>query len=119
MGLDGSANHIQLPGAEAMITSKSQRLKPEFAGPALMFHMNVQWFIAVEAREKEPIRPRNTPDSRHSEASPPRTALQTIAHDERQGSLQPSQTGLPNVTKLSGAATDRSHKFKPLAAASA
>jgi hypothetical protein len=33
--------------------------------------MHVRRFIAVEAREEEPIRPRDALDSRHSETSSP------------------------------------------------
>ena len=71
MGLDDSANPIQLSGAEAVITGKSKRLKPEFAGLVLALYMNVRRFIAVKAREEEPIRPGDTSDSWHSEAWPP------------------------------------------------
>lgn len=71
MGPDESPNHIQLSRAEAMTASKAKRLEPEFTGLVLTLHMDVRWLIAVEAREEEPIRPGNTFDSRHSEASLP------------------------------------------------
>lgn len=80
MPLDDSPNHIQLSGSKAVITNKPKGLKPKFAGSVLAFHVNVRWLIAVKAREKEPIRPGDPPDSRHLEVSPPRTTLQIILH---------------------------------------
>jgi hypothetical protein len=71
MDLDHSPDHIQLSGPEAVITGKPKWLEPEFAGPALALDMNMRWLITVEAREEEPIRPRKTMDSRHSEPSLP------------------------------------------------
>ena len=75
MGLDDSANHTQLPGTEAVITSKSKRLEPEFAGPVFALHMNMRWLITIEAREEEPIRPGNPLDSWHSVELPLGTSL--------------------------------------------
>jgi len=66
MGLDDSANHIQLPGAEAVIASEPERLQPKLAGSVLTLHMEVGWLVAIEAHEEEPIRPGNVLDSRHS-----------------------------------------------------
>jgi hypothetical protein len=78
IGLDGSANHIQLSGSETVIPGQPKRIEPEFAGAILALHMNVRRLIAVEAREEEPIRPENTLDSWHLEALP-QAALQTIS----------------------------------------
>ena len=56
MGLDDSANQIQLSSAEAVITGKPKRLQPKLAGLLFALHVNVRWLIAVEAREEEPMR---------------------------------------------------------------
>ena len=70
MGLNDSPNHIQLVGAETVITGQAERVEPELAGLVLAFHMKVRWLVAVKTGEKGPIRPGNTLDSRHSELSP-------------------------------------------------
>jgi hypothetical protein len=43
---------FKLVRSEALVASKHQRLKPEFAGLILAFHMDVRWVGAIEAREK-------------------------------------------------------------------
>src|SRR5271167_71777 len=42
MRLNDSTNHVQLVGAETMIASQPQRLKPEFAGLPFTLHMDVR-----------------------------------------------------------------------------
>ena len=91
MRFDDSPNHTQLSCPEAVITGQAKGFKPEFAGPLFALYMDVRWLIAVKAREEEPIRPRDTADSWHSEGSPPSTALQIIPHNKRLGSLQTSK----------------------------
>jgi hypothetical protein len=59
------ADNIQFVGLEALIVSERQRFKPEFAGPVFTLHVNVGRLEAVEARQKEPMRPSDTFDSRH------------------------------------------------------
>jgi len=80
MGPDEAANQVQLSGAEAMVAGKLKRLEPELAGLVLPFHMNVRRLVAVEAREEEPIRPRNTSDSRHSKPALPPGTHHAIAY---------------------------------------
>src|SRR2546426_12073733 len=67
---DDSANRVQFVGAEAVTSGQLDRFEPELAGTALSLHVYVRRFIAVEAREEEPIRPRDALDSWHSETSP-------------------------------------------------
>jgi hypothetical protein len=83
MGPDEAANQAQLSGAEAMAAGKFKRFEPELAGLVLPFHMNVRRLAAVEAREEEPIRSRNTSDSRHSKpALPPATQHAAVGQFE-------------------------------------
>src|SRR3990172_2397340 len=90
MGLDDSANHIQLSSSEAVITGKPKRPQPKLTGLLFALHVNVRWLIAVEAREEEPMRPGNTFDPWHSEAPPPRPARRTLAYHEHERSPQVS-----------------------------
>jgi len=80
MGPDEAANQAQLSGAEAMAAGKLKWFEPELAGLVLPFHMNVRRLGAVEAREEEPIRPRNTSDSRHSKPALPPGTHHAIAY---------------------------------------
>ena len=41
MPLDGSANHIQLPGAETVVAGEPERLDPELAGLLLALNVHV------------------------------------------------------------------------------
>jgi hypothetical protein len=68
---DDSANHVQFVGAETVAPSQLDRFEPELAGAALALHVDVRRFIAVKAREEEPIRPRDALDSWHSGKSFP------------------------------------------------
>ena len=83
MGPDEAANRAQFPGAEAMAAGKLKRFEPELAGLVLPFHMNVRRLAAVEAREEEPIRSRNTSDSRHSKPALPPATQHAIAYLNR------------------------------------
>jgi hypothetical protein len=65
MGFNNPPNYIQLPRGEAMVASQSERIQPKLAGAALALHMEMRWFVAVEAHEKEPVRPRDVLDPRH------------------------------------------------------
>src|SRR6185436_20788718 len=71
MRLDEAPNHVQLMGAEAVVARKTKRIEPELAGLVLALHVNVRRLIAIEAREEEPVRARDSLDSWHSIAPPP------------------------------------------------
>jgi len=77
---DQSANHVQLVGREALAAGEHQRLKPKLAGFVLAFYVDVRRFGTVEAREKEPIRSRDTPDSRHTRPSLPADVSVYLTH---------------------------------------
>jgi hypothetical protein len=62
---DALANRAQLSGTEAVVTGKHKRLEPKFTRLIFAFRMNVRWLAAVEAREEEPVRSRNTFDAGH------------------------------------------------------
>jgi hypothetical protein len=66
-----------------MGAGKLKRFEPELAGLVLAFHMNVWRLAAIEAREEEPIRPRNTSDSRHSKPALPPGTQHAIAYLNR------------------------------------
>jgi hypothetical protein len=94
MGQDDSANHIQLPGAEAVTASKLQWLKPELAVPVLALHMNVRWLVAVKTREEEPVRSRNASDSWQSTIAPSHSTVHTIVPQPLALSGNPVPCGL-------------------------
>lgn len=102
MSLDDLPDQIQLSGAEAMVTGKPERFKPEFAGPLLALHMHVRWLIAIKAREEEPIRSGDAADSWHSDRSLLRAFLEIIAHDWHWGFLQSNPAGRQPDLLLSG-----------------
>jgi hypothetical protein len=52
MGLDDSANPVQLSGLEAVIAGKPKRLEPVLARPVLALHMNVRRFIESKLVKK-------------------------------------------------------------------
>ena len=83
MLLDRASNHIQVPGAEAVVASKSEWNEPELTGLVLALDMHVRWFITVEAREKETIRSWNPCDSWHSRLLP-----RLLAYRQLQGLLK-------------------------------
>lgn len=66
MELDDPTDHTQLLSPETVIPGQTQRFQSEFARPVLAFHVNVRRFVAVEAREEQPIWSRNTLDTWHS-----------------------------------------------------
>jgi hypothetical protein len=72
-----------------MAAGKLKWFEPELAGLVLPFHMNVWRLTAVEAREEEPIRSRNTSDSRHPKPALPPGTRHAIAYPNR-GSLAPT-----------------------------
>jgi len=49
MALDEPAYQVQLPGCEAMISSKSKRVEPELTGLLLPLHMDMRRLVTVEA----------------------------------------------------------------------
>src|SRR2546426_392528 len=70
---DDSANRVQFVGAEAVTSGQLDRFEPELAGTALPLHVYVRRFIAVEAREEEPIRPRDALDQARTRAQRPQS----------------------------------------------
>src|SRR6266516_6343846 len=64
-GRNDSPNHGQLARAEAVAAGKSDRFEPELARRVLSLDVHMCWFVAVEAREEESVRPRNPLDSWH------------------------------------------------------
>jgi hypothetical protein len=52
MGVDDTANDIQISGAEAVATSQLDRVEPELAGPVLSLDVHVRRLITVEAGKK-------------------------------------------------------------------
>src|SRR5712692_7549324 len=81
---DGSANHTQFVGAKPVAPSQRDRFEPELAGAVLALDMNVCRFIAVEAGEEEPVRPRDPLDSRHSGTSFPLTVNPASTNSTRE-----------------------------------
>jgi hypothetical protein len=65
VGPNEPPEQVQLTGVEAVAARKAKRFQPELAGAAVTLHVNVRRLAAVEAREEEPVRPRNPSDSRH------------------------------------------------------
>src|SRR5271157_392137 len=107
MAPDKAPDQVQFPSAEAMAAGKLKRLEPELAGLVLAFHMDVRQLAAVEACEKEPVRPGNTSDSRHLEPALPPGTQRAIAYLNREplvGCRVPFHTSgflSPNLAKMS------------------
>jgi hypothetical protein len=100
MGPDETANQVQLSGTKAMAAAKLKWFEPKLAGLVLPFHMNVRRLAAVEAGEEEPIRPRNTSDSRHSKTALPPETHHAIAYLNQAAIAGPGPEGAPNRPRI-------------------
>src|SRR5256885_1251709 len=98
---DDSANRVQFVGAEAVTSGQLDRFEPELAGTALSLHVYVRRFIAVEAREEEPIRPRDALDQARTRAQRPQSL------PEPRGGGTPSRRCTPRGRPLHGPAGRR------------
>jgi hypothetical protein len=67
MSLDVCPNLVELSRRETVIVAQHDGFQPKFAKHIFTSHMDVGWFITVEAVEEESIGTRNVFDSRHGE----------------------------------------------------
>jgi len=94
-----AADNIQFVGIEALVASVRQGFKPEFPGPVLTLHVNVARLGAVGAREKEPMRPSDTRNSRHLRP-PLGVVLQAISCPDPPGAFVRASCPLTAVGKV-------------------